>query len=190
MSPELKLIVAPGRTYAALASGPSTIGPIRALRRPFLVAVIIGVATALSPTRHLTPALVFATTTLWSVVVMAQVAIALAVIGRPPRGAIGRPRALDLFFASHAPWSLWWLFAMAWGAIALGRTAAPVYVAALLPIALTPRMIAAYFREVLGLDRRSAAIRMLVHQFITWTAFGLFWGWAVALWPRVLQTIR
>src|SRR5690349_24482422 len=119
MFPELRMIVAPDAAYAGLAARPSDIGPVRALRRPFLIAIIIGVAMALSPTRHLTPALVFATTTLWSVVVIAQVAIALAVIGRPPDGAVGRARALDLFFACHVPWSVWWLFAMAWGAIAL-----------------------------------------------------------------------
>ena len=189
MFPELSMIVAPDAAYAALAARPSDIGPARALRRPFLIAIIIGVAMALSPTRHVTPALVFATTTLWSVVVIAQVAIALAVIGRPPDGAVGRARALDLFFASHVPWSLWWLFAMAWGAVALDRTVAPVWAAALVPVALTPRMIAAYFRRVLGFNRRRAVARMIVHQLVTWAAFAAFWGWAVQVWPRVLQTI-
>jgi hypothetical protein len=78
---------------------------------------------------------------------------------------------------------------MAWGAIALDRTVAPVWIAALLPMALTPRMIAAYFRQVLGFDRRRAAARMVAHQLVTWAAFGVFWGWAVQLWPRVLQTL-
>ena len=114
MSAELRLILDPDATYAALAAQAAPIGAIRALRRPFLVVVVLGVAMALSATRHATPALVMSTTLMWSVLVIGQVAIALVVIGTPQTGTIGRARALDLFFASHAPWSLWLLAAAAW----------------------------------------------------------------------------
>ncbi|HEX6463480.1 MAG TPA: hypothetical protein VFZ98_03460 [Vicinamibacterales bacterium] len=189
MSAELRLILKPDATYAALAARPMSIGAIRALRRPVLVAVVLGTSMALSSTRHATPALVLSTTLLWSAVVVAQVVIALAVIGTTQLEAVGRPRALDLFFASHAPWSLWLLAAAAWAPSALGRPGMPVWITAVAAIALTPRMIAAFFRQVLKMDRHRAAMRTLVHQTLTWGLFVAFYGAAVALWPRILHLL-
>ena len=85
-----------------------------------------------------------------------QIAIALSLIAAPSRRTVGLPRALDLFFASHAPWSLWFLAAAAWGMSPLGCWSTPLLFLALAPIVLTPRMIAAFFREVLELDPRHA----------------------------------
>jgi hypothetical protein len=189
MSAELRLILDPDATYAALAARAAPIGAIRALRRPFLVAVVLGVAMALSSTRHATPALVMSTTLLWSVVVIGQVVIALVVIGTPQAGTLNRARVLDLFFASHAPWSLWLLAAAAWAPSPLGRPAMPLWLAAVAAIALTPRIIAAFFREVLKMDRRRAAAVTLVHQALTWGLLIAFYGAAVALWPRVLEVL-
>ncbi len=188
MSPEMRLIVRPDATYAALVRGPETLGAVRALRRPFLVLIVIGVSMALSTTRHVTPALVLSTTVLWSVVVIAQAAIAWAVIPRTPR--VGSPRAFDLFFASHAPWSLWILFYAAWAPSALGRPTMPLLFAAVPPLVLTPRIVAAFFREVCGMDRRGAAVRTLGQQALSWSLFVVIYGAAVAVWPRILQALR
>jgi len=183
-------MVAPDATYAALVREPADISAVGALRRPLVAAVVIGSGMALSSTQHVTPALVLSTTVMWSFVVMLQVAIALAVIPRAAAARLGRARTLDLFFASHAPWSLWVLFAAVWGPVLTGHPFKPLWLAALLPIALTPRIIAAFFREVLGLDQRRAAVRTLVHQALTWGLFVAIFGAAVALWPRVLQVLR
>lgn len=187
MSAELRLIVDPGRTYAALAARPMTLGPLRALRRPLLAAVVLGTAMALSSTRHVTPALVLSTTLLWSVVVIGQAAIALVVLGFLQAKTVGRARAFDLFFASHAPWSLWILFAAAWVPSPLGRPAMPLWLAAIAPLTLTPRIVAAFFREVLKIEPRRAAVCTLVHQALTWGLFVSLYGAAVALWPRLLE---
>ena len=179
-------MISPAATYAALAARPMSIGAIRALRRPLLVAVVLGTAMALSSTHHATPALVLSTTLLWSVVVIGQVAIALAVIGTPRSETVGRARALDLFFASHAPWSLWMLAAAAW-VPHFGDPGMPLWLMAIAAIAFTTRSIAKFFSEVLRMDRGRAAVRTLVHQMLTWGLFTVFYGAAVALWPRVLQ---
>jgi hypothetical protein len=188
MSPEIRLLVAPDATYEALARTPGEIGAIRALRRPFLVLVVIGVSMALSATRHVTLSLVVSTTVIWSVVVLAQAAIALAVIPRVSK--VSRARAFDLFFASHVPWSLWLLFDAAWAPAMLGRPAMPLWFAAVPPLVLTPRMIAAFFRQVCGMDRRRAAIRTLLQQALSWALLIALYGAAVAIWPRVLQVLR
>jgi hypothetical protein len=189
MAAELHLIVAPGATYAALARQPSRIGPIGALRRPLLVATVLGASIALSATGRITPALFLSTTLAWSVVVVLQIAIAITLIAAPSRRTVGVPRALDLFFASHAPWSLWYLAATAWGMSPLADWSKPILLLALAPMVLTPRMIAAFFREVLELDPRLAIGRTIAHQAITWTLFLLLAGSAVALWPRIVAWI-
>jgi len=189
VSPEIALIIAPDKAYAALAARAAPIGACRALRRPLLVALLLGVSLALSSTRHVTPELVLSTALLLSGIVIVQVLIALAVI-RPRAGRIVPPgRALDLFFASHAPWSLWLLLTAAWVPSPLARPATPLWIASLVPIVLTPRTIAAYFREVLGLDRRRAVARTIVHQVLTWGLLAAAFGAAVAIWPRVLQAL-
>src|SRR5262249_7817927 len=127
------------------------------------------------------------TTVLLSAFVIAQVLIALAVITDAPAQGVGRARALDLFFASHAPWSLWILGAGFWMSLSIWSPAQPPVLAALVPLVLTPRMVPAYFREVLGFERRRAMRRTLVHQAVTWSLFIALYGTAVAIRPRVLQ---
>lgn len=188
MSPELRLIVAPDRTYAALAASEERVGAVRALRRPLLVAVVFGTSMALSATRHVTPALLVSATVMLSGVMILQILIALAVIGGAPARTAGLARKLDLFFASHAPWSLWMLADAVWVPSLFGTRTASLWLA-IVPIVLTPRIIAAYFREVLGLDRRRARVRTLAHQALTWGLFIAIFGAAVAIWPRILQAL-
>ena len=189
MTPELRLIAAPRSTYARLARQPSSVGPITALRRPLLVAVVLGTSIAIAATRHVTPALVLSTTLAWAFVVAIQIAVALLLIAAPARRTVGVPRALDLFFASHAPWSLWLLLAASVPA-PFGRPMTPLLVAALIPVVLTPRMIAAFFREVLDLAPAQTIIRTAAHQALTWGLFIALYGAAVAIRPRIVAWLQ
>lgn len=183
MSPELQLIVSPARTYALLARQPSPVGPFTALRRPLLVALVLGASVAMSATRHVTPALFLSVTLCWTFVIVLQIAIAVTMIAGPSRQTVGLPRALDLFFASHAPWSLW-LLAVA--SVPDPFAGLHLLLLGIVPMVLTGRMILAFFREVLHLDRRRAMGRTALHQTITWVALVLLYGSAVALRPRIL----
>lgn len=188
MTPELRLMVAPARTYAVLVRQPSPVGPIAALRRPLLAAIVLGVSIAMSATGRVTPALVLGTTVAWSFVVVLQIAIALAVIAGPARRTVGLPRALDLFFASHAPWSFFFLIAVVLPP-PVGGSTLTLLALTVIPIPLTVRAIAAYFREVLLLNRRRARLLTAVHQAITWTVFVLLFGSVVALRPRIVELL-
>jgi hypothetical protein len=187
VSAELRLILGPRTTYAALARVADRGSPWSAVRRPLLVAIVLGASGAIAATGHVTPSLLLSMTACWSVVVVLQMAIALSLIARPAQRTVGLARALDLFFASHAPWSLWLLAAAAWAPSAGGRPLWPLLAAAVVPLALTPPMIAAFFREVLEMDPRHAAARTAAHQAITWTLFLVLAGSAVQIWPRVLE---
>jgi hypothetical protein len=196
VSLELDLIVAPRATYAALLSTPSTPTPrtprtpstlCTLLRRPLLVAVVIGVSLALASTRRLSPELVVSTTLTWSYLVVFQVLVAAALIARGARRTVGFARAMDLFFAGHAPWSLFLLATAAWGPTAGGRPAWPVTVAVLVPLVLTPRIVAAFFSEVLHNDRRDSRRLTIAQQAITWTAFVALNWIASAVTPRLFE---
>ena len=70
-----------------------------------------------------------------------------------------------------------------------GRPLTPVLLVALVVLALTFRMIAAYFHVVLGLDLRAARRRAILHQAVTWILLLGAEALAVALLPRVVQWI-
>jgi hypothetical protein len=50
LSPELRLIVAPRQTYAALSRVPATVSAVGALRRPALAALVVGASVAILST--------------------------------------------------------------------------------------------------------------------------------------------
>ena len=187
MSPELGLMIAPRDTYAALARASGRGTAWTAVRRPLTVALVLGLATAMSATGRVTPALLLSTTACWSFVVVIQAAIALTLVASPARRTVGLARAIDLYFAGHAPWSLWMLAVAAWAPSPIGRPVTPVLIAAAVPLVLTPRILSAYFREVLEMDPRDAVARAAAQQTMTWVTLVVLFGTAVALTPRVLQ---
>jgi hypothetical protein len=180
-------MISPRDAYATLvrASGRGTV--LTAVRRPLVVALVLGVSTAMSATGHVTPSLLLSTTACWSFLVVIQAAIALTLIAGRARRTVGLARAIDLYFAGHAPWSLWMLAAAAWAPSPIGRPVMPVVIAAAVPLILTPRILSAYFREVLEMEPRDAVARAAVQQAMTWVTFVVLFGTAVALTPRVLQ---
>ena len=187
MSTELRLMVSPGDTYAALARVPSRGTWVTAIRRPLVVALVLGVTVAIGATGHVTPALVLSTTLCWCFVPLLQLAIALPLVAGPAGRTVGLARAIDLYFAGHAPWSLWMLAGVMVAPWPIEWSMTPVLIAAGIPLILTPRIVSAFFREVLELDPRAAIARTAAQQAITWIAFVALFGTAVALMPRVLE---
>jgi len=189
VSPELGLLVSPRLTYRALVRGRARVSPVAALRRPLLAAAVIGVSVSIGATGRASPALVAATTVTWSYIVLLQLAIAVPLIAGGARRTVGLARAVDLFFAGHAPWSLFALVAAAWAPSPAGRPMWPLVVAFVLPIALTPRIVAAFFAEVFGLERHAARRMTIVHQTITWTVFSVLFWIVNAVSPRLLELL-
>jgi hypothetical protein len=190
VSPELQLIVAPRRAYAALSRMPARVSAVAACRRPLLAAAVIGASVAITATGRATPPLVLSTTLVWSYVVLLQLAIAVPLIAPAARRTVGVPRAIDLFFAGHAPWSLFFLtvaavmpLPFAWATVVLDALMA-------VPAILTARIVAAFFREVLAMDARAAWRWTAVHQATSW-AIVIVVNWrASAFTPRILQLWR
>jgi hypothetical protein len=185
LSLELDLMVAPRETYGALPRGGDA-ALLTAVRRPLLAALLLGVSVAIAATHSVTPALVVSTTLSWSYVVVLQVAIALPLIAGPARRTVGLMRAVDLFFAGHAPWSIFALLAAAWGFVPPSAPAWPLAAAAIVPWVLTVRCVAAFFTEVLALEPAAARRRTILQQAITWTVFVAVNWVASAFTPRLI----
>src|SRR5262245_10706842 len=105
-SPDLHVMARPARTYAAALTAPAP-AVWGALRRPALVALVLGTATAVSSTGHLTIGLLVSGFVCWSFVPLLQIATAAAIMRSPASRSIPLAQRLDLWFVGHAPWSLW-----------------------------------------------------------------------------------
>jgi len=177
----------PSRTYADALAAPAP-GAWGGIRRPALVALIVGVSTAVSSTGHLTIGLLVSGFLCWTFVPLLQIATAAAVMRPPASRPMPLSRRLDLWFMGHAPWSLWIIAAGFVLAYAPGRwrVELPIVATAAIPIAWTNIIAAAFCRVVLGDPPGVARARTAIHQAVTWTIALLYFAYAVALWPRVV----
>ena len=123
----------------------------------------------------------------WSVVPVVQLLTGLLLL-RGSSDAVERSRALQRYFDTHWPWSLWILTAAA--LVALVPATRPFAVWILLtmavPLIVTVRLLFRYCREVLYLPAPLALRRVALHQAATGTFALAYVNFAVALWPRVL----
>ena len=168
MSPELRLMLAPRAEYHALANRAEDSGWFVWVRRPALVALIIGTGVAAAATEHVTPRLLASTTLCWSVVPVLQILIAAPLLLASPLWRFRVATRLDLWFASHGPWSLWLLLCAAIVAAA-GKTPwleIGLLASATVPALWTARLVAAFCREVMQMTEREARRRAVRHQLI------------------------
>jgi hypothetical protein len=178
----------PSAAYESLARQPASGGRWAAIRRPVLVAFVIGTATAISATGRVTLGLVLSGAACWSFVPALQVATA-ALVMRSERARVGPGRRLDLWFMGHGPWSLWTLAAAAFITWFAGRAEWPVVATALLPAVWTAWIAGAFCRTILQDSSRQARRRVAVHQALTWAIVLAYIALASQLWPRFLALI-
>ena len=187
-------MAAPSRAYAGALQAPLRGRGLAAgraglaLRRPALVALVLGAGSSFASTGHLTVGLLLSGFVCWSFVPIVQIATAAAIMRSPSSSTLSFARRLDLWFMGHAPWSLWIVAATFAIGIAptAGRVESCVIVSSLIPIAWTTIIAIAFCRIVLGDSRDTAIARTALHQTVTWAIVFLYVGWAVALWPRIV----
>jgi hypothetical protein len=119
LSTELQLAIAPARTYGRLVDNGEG-GRAGALAPIAFSALATGLTVAFLASRWASVELVATTASSWGFTLALQLVGACAVI-LPGQRRVGLPRAFELFFLGHAPWTLWML---AVGALAIaGRGA-------------------------------------------------------------------
>jgi hypothetical protein len=145
--------------------------------------VLVSIATTGRLTLELAATLAVA----WGFSVLIQVAAAAAVVGSARQPRVGRRRAFQLFFLGHVPWSLWMLAATASAIVLDNIPLTPLAATMFAPLVWTLAIVAAFGREVLGLDRRGAIIRAAWHQAIVWGLALQVAAMAAGSWGRLIQ---
>ena len=192
LSPEVRLMLAPTESYRRLLREPSR-GAGGASARLLLVVLVVGTSVALAATGRASLGLVLSCSACWSVAPLAQ-ALALAFVARP--APLPCSHLLELFLLAHAPWSLWLLCYSLGAALSFpegsaGWTglAAHAIVTALLPWLWTAWLVFCFFREVLALSPRRAALRTAGYQLALLLPALAYVSFAVALGPRLLALL-
>jgi hypothetical protein len=161
---------------------------MRLVSRLVLVALVIGTATSVAATGRITLLLLASGAACWSVVPLVQLCTgALLVRG----SAVPTGQALEQYFETHRPWSLW-LLAVAGMVLLLPNPGSWIALMALtfvVPLALTFRRLNALCRFELGFSAVVARRRTLLHQAVTITCLLAYGEYAGRLLPRFIDTV-
>ena len=153
-----------------------------------LTALVIGTATAVLGAGRVTIPLIASTMLIWIWIPIVQLFTGLYFV----RGARGpRSDALVRYFDTGRYW-LGWLLLFTVVILLAPRPFAILHYAvatAIVPAALTRRALV-WVGKTCGMPERTARRRALMHQAITYTIVLLYFGWAVALWPRLAALVR
>lgn len=181
---DLRVAIAPHTTYQQLQRAHVTTTWPGALRRPALWALLVGTSVAAAATGGVSPVLVLSTTLSWCWVVVLQLAIAMAMVQPLPRDVDRAfPRALELWFAGHAPWTIWLLVLVPVVRLRPDLSVEALVLSMLVPMAWTARIAAAFSQVVLGRTAAESWIRAVAHlaavvalilSFVAWSAGGWF----------------
>jgi hypothetical protein len=168
LAPDVHVALAPDRCYQQLISDDDQIDVWRMLRRPLIVALVIGTAVPIMAVQRITLGLLVSSALSFSFVVAIQMAAGAALIATGASRRASLPRALDLWFAGHAPYSLWWLAVAAAFASMPAASMFLLIALAVVPAVWTAVIVAAFCRQVLGASRAGARWRAAVHFLAIW----------------------
>jgi hypothetical protein len=155
------------------------------LQYVLLMSLLVAGAAGASATGRVTLSMLVSLGISWMFLPLLHLLVAAALVASAPRPAVGGNRAVALLLMGHAPWSLWILLAATLAA-AFGYDAwLPMLFVALVPIALTFRIVHAFCLEVLRTSQRGAIARTLLHQSITGLIGVVYLEKTVGLVPRI-----
>lgn len=186
-SDAMRLMLAPGNEYRRrVADGARTVW-WRALTVPALLALMLGLLNSTAAAGHVTASLVLDEIVCWSFVPALQLITGASLIASAKTRRVTFPRATELLFAAHGPWSLWL------AATTLLQTVYPdpyvVIGSGVVPLAVTAFMLVAFGREVLGLSGRESRLRVIAHQAVTVLMIVAYIELATRLSVRILGAI-
>ena len=186
-SDELRVAIAPADTYRELLATDAHVTSLRALRRPVFVVLLIGTAVTIAATGRVSILSVTSTGIAWSFAVALQMAVGAAVIASSPLRRVSMPRAIDLWFAGHVPWSLWLLVAAAGIRLLPSLDVEELLLTMILPMAWTATIVSAFCRTVLGATRGEARLRAAAHHVVTLALILSYIAWSAGGWFRLIE---
>ena len=175
LPPDLRLALAPHDTYRQLMAEHVRGSWQRAFERPALLALTIGIAVTLSSAERVPLGLVLMGIPCWSFVPIIQWPTGVIVIGRARGRPTSMPRALELLFAGHLPWSLWILTMIGLSAFTTATLGIPAQILTLIvPAVWTTTILFAFCRTALGCSLAHARRLTAAHQAMTWVVFVVY----------------
>jgi hypothetical protein len=157
-----------------------------AVRRPLLVAFVLGCSVSLMTSGRVTLRLAGPATVYWSFVPLAGIAGLAVVSGRRLHA-----ETIDEFFRGYLPWMLLIVaFAALWAFIpapvAFARTDDPLVWEglAVVPLVWSSRTDLHFFERMFGCNRREAVRYLLVHRLVSWPI-----ALAIFVWSAGVQVI-
>ena len=164
-SAAMNFMLRPAPEYARSAAAGDDGSWPRALGVPALVAVMLGLLNATAAVGHVSATLVASEIVAWSFIPVLQLLTGAGLIASAGARRVTFPRAMELLFAAHLPWSLW--LAATTVFVTIRPDPSIVIGSGVVPMAATAVMLMAFGREVLGLSRREARVRVWAHQAAT-----------------------
>jgi hypothetical protein len=187
---DLRLALSPRDTYHQLVND-DAVGTWRAaLERVAFIAVFTGTLVTMSSSNRVPLGLVALGILCWSFVPIVQLTIGAIVIGGASRRRVSVPRAIELLFLGHLPWSLWLLTMVGLFTFTYVPIGLPFEVVSLLvPAVWTSVIVTAFGQAVLGYSPRRVRWLTAAHQTMTWAAFFAYVILASGFWARVLALL-
>lgn len=168
LSSEVRVAVAPDSTYRVLVADNEPVSLWRMLRRPLVVLIVIATIVPIMAVQRITLGLFVSSTVSFGFVVLIQMVVGAAFIASARSRRAALPRALDLWFAGHIPYSLWLLTVAAAFSVAPWGSLDLLVALAAIPAAWTAVIVAAFCRHVLGSSRAGARWRAAAHFIVMW----------------------
>ena len=178
-STDARILLRPASTLRSLAAPPFPVGLRVACRRPLFLTLVAASLVSLAATGTLTARIAGPSLFVWAYVPAVE-ALALYAVIRTRRNRIPFSRAVDIFFAGHAAWTL--LLIVTVGLIALVPPAhwwmilTRVTMAGMAVVIVWSTFIDfCFFRYVCGASRARAIRDVTIQRVITWLViFSIF----------------
>ena len=186
LSDETLIALGPRRAYETLVAARAHGSWQQVAARAAFVLIVFATAATVMATRVVSVPTLLTVAMCWVFVPAIQLIAGFALCRHPPETRVSLPRAVELLFLAHVPWSVWLLaagLAAVWipsGVILVNL----IYVTALVPIVWTPRLIAAFCRSVLGCTAAQARLRTIAHQAFTWAIIAGYIILSIQPWAR------
>ena len=168
LATDVHVALFPDSTYRALVADNERVAAWRMLCRPLVVLIVIATAVPIMAVQRITLALFAFSIASFGFVLVIQMAVGVGIIASAPTRRASMPRALDLWFAGHVPYSLWLLTAAAVLAASPWASLDGLIASAIVPAAWTAVIAAAFCRHVLGSSRAGARWRAAAHFIVMW----------------------
>jgi hypothetical protein len=171
--------------FQFLTRQPAHTGCWVAVRRPLFVAFILACDISLVAADPFNPRLVASAAMYWAFVPFSET-LALALVCWNARGKAPMSTSIDLFFAGHAPWLLWftaisiaWSFQAPHNATAFMFTHIAALVGGSAVVSIWSGCIDFhFFRVVMGRSRTGAMLTLLIQRAVSWLVILFIFSWA------------